>query len=363
MILDTLEHPIVQAPLGGGPSTPALAAAVSNAGGFGFLATAYRTAEAIREEIRELRGFTAAPFGVNLFVPSDPDVDESALAEYLERLAADASRYGAEVGRARSDDDGWQEKLDVLHEERVPVVSFTFGCPSAEVLASLKAVGSEVWVTVTDPEEARIAEAAGADVLVLQGVEAGGHRASFVDRDGADGFGILALLRLVRAEVDLPLVAAGGIADGPAVAAVLVAGAAAAQLGTAFLRAPEAGTNDAHREALAAETPTALTRAFTGRLARGLVNRFLLEHSEEAPVAYPHIHHATAPIRAEARRRGDPDGFNLWAGQAHRLAREMPAAEIVRTLSSDAQTALESAYTRGSRSSSARSGSLKGGMT
>jgi len=150
----------------------------------------------------------------------------------------------------------------------------------------------------------------------------------------------------VTAEIDLPLVAAGGIGDGAAVAAVLAAGASAAQIGTVFLPAPEAGTHPAHRAALAAERPTALTRAFSGRLARGLVNRFLVEHGSDAPSAYPHVHHATSPIRAAARDRGDADGFNLWAGQAHRLAKELPAAEIVRRLASEARVALEKAAAR-----------------
>ncbi len=162
-----------------------------------------------------------------------------------------------------------------------------------------------------------------------------------MDRDGVEGLGILVLLRLVAAEIDLPLIASGGLADGPSIAAVLADGARAAQLGTAFLLAPEAGTHPAHREALAEEEPTALTRAFSGRLARGIVNRFLLQHSHAAPIAFPQVHHATAPIREAARERGDANGFNLWAGQAHMLAKEMPAAEIVRGLSDDARAALE----------------------
>jgi nitronate monooxygenase len=333
MVLRELRRPLVLAPLAGGPSTPELAAAVSEAGGLGFLAAGYLGAEAMREDINALRERTAAPFGVNVFVPGRADVDEAALRSYVARLQAEeAPRYGVDVGEPRFDDDDWEAKLVALAEERVPVVSFTFGCPSPDVIASLGAVGSEVWVTVTEPAEARIARDAGADVLVLQGIEAGGHRASFADRDDSEGLGILALLRLLATEVDLQLVAAGGIGDRAAVAAVLAAGAAAAQIGTAFLRAHEAGTNAAHRAALATDTPTALTRAFTGRLARGLVNRFLLEHSEGAPSAYPHVHHATAPIRAAARERGDADGFNLWAGQAHRLAGEAPAADIVRAL-------------------------------
>jgi nitronate monooxygenase len=333
MLVHDLRHPIVLAPLAGGPSTPALAAAVSEAGGLGFLAAGYLGADALRDDIHALRERTTAPFGVNVFVPGSPEVDEEALRVYVERLRArESARYGVEPGEARFDDDDWDAKLRVLFAEKVPVVSFTFGCPSARVISTIAGAGSEVWVTVTDLEEARTAHAAGADALVLQGSEAGGHRASFVDRDGAEQLGILALTRLVARTIELPLIATGGLGDGPAVAAVLAAGAAAAQLGTAFLRAPEAGTHPAHKAALAAETGTALTRAFTGRLARGLVNRFLLDHDSAAPVAYPHIHHATAPIRAAARRAGDGGGFNLWTGQAHALAEDRPAPEIVARL-------------------------------
>jgi nitronate monooxygenase len=341
MILQHLRYPIVLAPLAGGPSTPALAAAVSAAGGLGFLAAGYRTAQAIGAEIREVREQTTAPFGVNLFVPGPGAVDEQVVRNYLQQLREEATRYGVDLGEPRDDDDEWDAKLVVLEGERVPVVSFTFGCPSAEVITALHGTGSEVWVTVTDVAEARIAAEADADALVLQGVEAGGHQASFVDRDDAEGLSTLVLLRLVGAVSDLPLVAAGGITDGAALAAMLVAGAAAAQVGTGFLRAREAATHPAHRAALATETPTALTRAFTGRRARGLVNRFLAEHSAEAPVAYPHVHHATAPLRGAARERGDAEAFNLWAGQAHLLAVDAPAADIVRTLARDAQAALE----------------------
>ena len=325
MVLSALSHPIVLAPLAGGPSTPALAAAVSEAGGLGFLAAGYRKAGAVREEIEAVRAQTRAPFGVNVFVPGARTDDGDALRAYVADL-------GPEAAAPRFDDDDWEAKLGLLREARIPVVSFTFGCPSREVVGGLRAAGSEVWVTVTDLAEARAARDAGADALVLQGVEAGGHRAAFVDRPGAEGLGLLALLRLVAAaDMRLPLVATGGIGDGAAVAAVLAAGAAAAQLGTAFLLAPEAGTHPAHRRAIASDAPTALTRAFTGRLARGVVNAFMTAHPD-APIAYPEIHHATAPLRAKARERGDADGFNLWAGQAHSLARELPAAEIVRML-------------------------------
>jgi nitronate monooxygenase len=335
LILDALTHPIVQAPLAGGPSTPELCLAVAEGGGLGFLAAGYRRAEDVAEEIGAIRERGDVTFGVNLFVPGPDEADEASVRDYVEGLGPDA-------GEPRYDDDGWEAKLALVREQRVPLVSFTFGCPPAEAIADLRDAGSEVWVTVTDPEEARVAVWAGADALVCQGVEAGGHRASFVDREGAEGLGVLALLRAVAGETELPLVAAGALGDGAAVAAVLVAGASAAQLGTAFLLSPEAGTHPAHREALSQDAPTALTRAFTGRQARGILNRFMSEHPD-APVAYPQLHHATAPLRAAARERGDAGGFNLWAGQAYRLAREEPAGEIVSRIAAEADTALRAA--------------------
>jgi nitronate monooxygenase len=211
------------------------------------------------------------------------------------------------------------------------------------VIDSLREVGAEVWVTVTSAEEAREASRIGADALVVQGAEAGGHRGSFVDRPGLPTYGLLALLALVRATVDLPLVAAGGIADGGGVAAALCAGAVAAQIGTAFMLAPEAGTSPAHRAALRSGTDTVLTRAFTGRLARGIRNRFIEEHETYAPLAYPEVHHVTAPLRAAARQAGDPDRINLWAGEAHQLARERPAAEIARLFAAQTLAALQRA--------------------
>lgn len=338
-VLANLTHPIVLAPLGGGPATPALAAAVCESGGLGFLAAGYRTADDVRAEIGDLRRRTASAFGVNVFVPGDPAVDLHAVRTYITTLQPDAERLGVTLGQPHFDDDGWNAKLETLVDERVAVVSFTFGCPPAEVVRSLQDVGTEVWVTATTLDEAHGARNSGVDAIVLQGNEAGGHRASWVDADDAEGLGILPLVRLVKSEIDLPLVAAGGIGDGAALAAVLASGARAGQLGTAFLRASEAGTSEAHRRALAMDIPTALTRAFTGRLARGLVNGFMRKHGPEAPIGYPYIHYATAPLRAAARNRGDADNFHLWAGQAHRLALEAPAGEIAQRIMLDAREA------------------------
>jgi nitronate monooxygenase len=337
-----LPLPIVQAPLAGGPSTPQLAVAVCEAGGLGFVAAGYRRAEVVREGIRWVRAGTSAGFGVNLFVPTPSAPDPDAVRGYLRRLALEAERQGADLGEPRFDDDDWEAKLALVIEERPAVVSFTFGCPAREVVERLHGAGISVWVTITNVEEAGLAQEAGADALVVQGAEAGGHRAGFAS-DGSDegGVGLLALLRVVARSTSLPLIASGGVADGEALAAVLCAGAAAAQIGTALMLAPEAGTPEAQREVLARRAPTRVTRAFTGRPARGIVNRFLLEHSEAAPTAYPEIHHATSPLRAAARRRGDADAFNLWAGQAHELAQARPAGEIVREMAAEASAVLE----------------------
>ncbi len=345
-----LGRPIVQAPMGGGPSTPALAAAVSGAGGLGFLAAGYKSPEAVREDLAELRAqiSPAAPFGVNLFAPPGHGSGADQVARYAARLADEAARAETELGTARWDDDCYGEKLDLMLSELVPVVSFTFGCPSPHDVERLHRADVAAWVTVTTPAEGEAARDAGADALVVQGVEAGGHRGSFDDAAPGD-IGLLALLQLVREAVgdELPLVGVGGVMTGRGVAAVLATGAAAAGLGTAFMLCPEAATAPTHREAIAhGDAPTALTRAFTGRTARGIANRFLREHSANAPSAYPEIHHLTAPVRTVARQRGDADAFHLWAGQAYPLANSMPAAELVEQLTRQACSALSKVHQR-----------------
>jgi nitronate monooxygenase len=345
-VLDQLEVPIVQAPMSGGPSTPELAAAVSNAGGLGFVAAGYRAPDALAEDLARTRALTARPFGVNVFAAGGAPADPAVVRRYAEALRPLAERAGVGLGEARFDDDGFDAKLGLLVEDPPAVVGFTFGCPPRETIERVRAAGAAVWVTVTDPDEAEQAVAAGADALVVQGVEAGGHRGSFADREDRVDFGLLALLALVRARVDVPLVAAGGIATGRGVAAVLAAGAAAAALGTAFMRCPEAGTSAPHRAALATARPTGLTRAFSGRLARGVVNRLQAEHSAAAPIAYPEVHHVTAPLRAHGRKAGDADVINLWAGEAHELAEERPAPEIVARLADEAHAALGQAAER-----------------
>jgi nitronate monooxygenase len=317
---------IVLAPLAAGPSTPELAAAVSNAGGLGFLAAGYLTPEVFAERLRQTRELTSEPLGVNVFVLEDREVDD--VTAYARELEPEARARGVRLGVPRFDDDWLAAKLDVIARADVDVVSTTFGCLSAETIARLKRSGTRVWATVTSEDEARAARDAGVDALVVQGAEAGGHRGAW--RDTGEPASLLDLLAAI--DVGLPLVATGGIAGRMDVEAVLAAGAAAAQVGTAFLLAPEAGTSEPHRRALAGGGETAMTRAFTGRTARGIVNRFMTAHPH-APSAYPHVHHLTAPLRAAARAAGDADGINLWAGVNFARTEELPAAEIVAKLS------------------------------
>jgi nitronate monooxygenase len=348
VILDQLNVPIVLAPLAGGPTTPPLAAAVSEAGGLGFLAAGYLTAAALGERIAAARALTRAPLGVNVFVPGAAPADPEVVRAYAATIEPEARAAGVALGEPRFEDDDWAAKLALLTADPLPVTSFTFGCPDPAEISALQAAGSEVWVTVVTPADAVAAASAGADVLVVQGAEAGGHRGSFRDDPAADpgGFGLLALLQIVAARTGLPLVAAGGISTGAGIAAVLAAGASAAQLGTAFLRCPEAGTPEVHRAAVAGTGDTAMTRAFTGRLARGVRNAFLDAHSQDAPVAYPEVHHLTAPLRAAGRNAGDPANVNLWAGQAHELTTDLPAAELVAQLAYEAQEALRATADR-----------------
>ncbi|MEU6771305.1 nitronate monooxygenase [Streptomyces sp. NPDC046759] len=358
-LTDLFPHPIVQAPMAGGVSVPQLVAAVSEAGGLGFLAAGYKTADGMYQEIKQLRGLTSRPFGVNVFMPQ-PEYpgagtgstaaaaaappDAGSVEVYAHQLAGEAAWYETELGDPDSGrDDGYDAKLAVLLDNPVPVVSFHFGVPSREVLDALRRAGTYTLVTATGPEEARAVERAGADAVIAQGVEAGGHQGTHRDlpeNDGA-GIGLLSLVAQVREAVGIPVVAAGGIMRGSQIAAVLAAGASAAQLGTAFLATPESGAQAVHKQALTNPlfARTELTRAFTGRPGRSLVNRFLREHGPYAPAAYPEVHHLTSPLRKAAAKAGDAQGMALWAGQGHRMARELPAGRLVEVLAEELDAA------------------------
>ncbi|MGV9344193.1 nitronate monooxygenase [Streptomyces spiralis] len=343
-LTDLFPHPIVQAPMAGGPSGPRLAAAVSDAGGLGFLAAGYKTADGMYQEIKQLRGLTGRPFGVNVFVPQSEHAESGAVDLYAQQLAGEATWYGTELGDPECGrDDGYDVKLAVLLDDPVPVVSFHFGVPTREVIDSLHRAGTFTLVTATTVEEALAVQRAGADAVVAQGVEAGGHQGTHRDlpeNDGS-GIGVLSLVAQIREAVNLPVVAAGGIMRGGQIAAVLAAGASAAQLGTAFLTTPESGAHDLHKQALTDPLfpHTELTRAFSGRPARGLVNRFMREHGPYAPAAYPEINYLAAPLRRAAAEAGDPQGMALWAGQGHRMARELPAGRLVELLAAELDAA------------------------
>lgn len=332
-MLTELDTPIVAAPMAGGVSAPALAAAVAQAGGLGFLAAGYRTAQGMGEQIENLRALSAHPFGVNLFVPGPDTADPGAVAAYRQRIAGEAARLGVQPGPARWHDDDYPAKVAALAADPVPVVSFTFGLPQPQDTAALHRQGSFLIATVTTPGEARAAAEAGMDALCVQGTEAGGHQGSFDDSQERTR-PLLDLLRAVRAKVELPLLAAGGIADAAGVRRALGAGAVAAQVGTVLLRTPESGASGAHQQALADPrfSGTRVTRAFSGRRARGLVNRFLAEHDGAAPAAYPQVHYLTGPLRAAAARAGDTGALHLWAGTGYRSAAPRPAAQIVAEL-------------------------------
>jgi len=331
--------PIIQAPMAGGSSTPELTAAVSNAGGYGFVAAGYLSAEGLRTVIAATRALTATPFGVNLFMPSAPG-DRAAIAIYAAELQPEADRLGVTLGDPRWEDDAYEAKLHVVESTQVDLVSFTFGCPTSAIIDRLHRANSKVAVTVTSVTEAQVAAEIGADLLAVQGTEAGGHQGSFADL-AANHRPLLSLLAEIRQVTDVPMIGTGGIMTGRDAAAVLAAGAVAVQLGTALLCTPEAGTSAPYRQALLGRRypDTILTRAYSGRFARGLANRFALEHDGQAPQAYPEVHHLTRPLRSAATRAGDDSVPNLWAGTGWRYVTTEPAATIVRRIAADAQRA------------------------
>ena len=316
--LADLDVPVIVAPMAGGPSTPELAAAATNAGGLGFIAAGLLPPDAFAERIIAAQKLTSGPLGVNLFVPQPSAGTPATFKAYAAALAAEAEHYGVRLGEPRYDDDDWAAKLDGVHDLRPEAVSFTFGLPTMGGCSRLQNAGITTVATVTTVLEAEMASARGAGALVAQGPSAGGHRATFDPVAKPDCQPLAVLLAALSARVDAPIVAAGGLATSDDVNGVIRAGAVAAQLGTAFLLAHEAGTNPVHRAALKDPnfTETVVTRAFTGRYARGLRNRFIDEHEAEAPFGFPEIGKLTGPLQAASSKGNDPHGMALWAGTA-----------------------------------------------
>ncbi|OBA60242.1 2-nitropropane dioxygenase [Mycobacterium sp. 1100029.7] len=331
--------PIVGAPMSGGPGSPALAAAVSNAGGLGFVPAGYLSADEFAQDVAAARAATTGPLGVNLLVPQPSVADYVALDFYAGELEAVAEHYQVRVGWPEyGTDDDWERKLEAVADLRPELVSFTYGVPSPDVIRRLGALGLLVMVTVTSVYEAGIAVAAGADSLVVQGPNAGGNRATFAP-DMEPGRESLHQLidRIHRAHRDIPIIAAGGLATAEDVAGVLRRGAVAAQVGTALLLSDEAGTSPGHRTAMKNQlfAKTIVTRAFSGRYARGLENEFIRVFDNIAPLGYPEVNQMTLPIREAAAEREDPNGMNLWAGTSFRKAQPGPVADIVASLTPD----------------------------
>jgi len=355
MVISTLDVSVVGAPMAGGPSTPELVAAVCDAGGLGFLAGGYLTAQQLAGQIAHVWDATSRPFGVNLFVPESAntfttsyaaglgplqgDLRAQLVAQYRETLVPVADRLGVQLPiPVPGDTDDWDRKLDLVVRERVPVVSFTFGLPAPAVLAELRRAEIETVVTVTDVDEAEAALDAGAQALVIQGPEAGGHRGTLDAAKEPSPLGLDELVAAVREGTDLPLIAGGGVSSRSRADAVRRAGASAVQVGTALLLTPEAGTSLAYRRALAdgAFGSTIVTRAFSGRLGRALETDFIRERDDIAPAAYPEVHHLTSPLRRASAAADDPAVMALWAGTGWREARAVPAATIVRDLAGPA---------------------------
>lgn len=327
--------PIVAAPMAGGPTTVALAQAVSGVGGFPFLAGGYKSVEALATEIAVLRA-SGGNFGVNLFVPSPDMVDAEAFRIYAAKLQSEALPYGLRLDPlpVMGDDDGWPDKLALLLNDPVPVVSFTFVLPAVRDIAALRCAGSRVLASVTLPAEAQAAMEAGVDGLVVQGPDAGGHSATYDPGRPFTPLKTVSLVRRVCAVSSLPVIAAGGV-DGPVmVRALLQAGAAAVAIGTLLLRTKESGATQVHKDALAnpAYTETVITHAFTGRPARTLRNGFVNRYHASAPLGYPAIHHLTRPLRQAAASAGDADVLHLWTGTGYRQAMDGSAVDVIQYL-------------------------------
>ena len=333
-----IDLPIIQAPMAGVQGS-ALAVAVSNAGGLGSLPCAMLNSDTLRKELRVMTSQTGRPFNVNFFChqPPKPDAEREAawrklLAPYYKEFGIDISTIPAEPGRSPFND----EMADVLAEFKPPVVSFHFGLPSFELLGRVRSWDVVILSTATTVDEALWLEAHGADAIIAQGLEAGGHRGHFLSTDLTRQMSTLALVPQIARKVKVPVIAAGGIADSNAVAAAMALGAAGVQIGTAYLLCPEATTRPVHRAALNSADArfTALTNLFTGGAARGIVNRLIHELGPINDLAppFPLAAAAIAPLRARAEAAESGDFSPLWSGQNPTGCREIPAAQLTRNL-------------------------------
>lgn len=341
-----LDHPIIQAPMAG-TSTPALAAAVSNAGALGSIAIGAVNAEEARRQIQATRALTDRPFNVNVFCHAtaapDPDGDRrwiDSLRSLFDRFDARPPEHLRDIYASFLTDEA---KLQVLLEERPTAVSFHFGLPTPSQIAALKAAGIVLLATATSAAEGQAVQAAGIDMVVAQGWEAGGHRGVF---DPADDLRLstLPLTRMLASQLTIPVIAAGGMMDGQGVAAALMLGAAGAQLGTAFVPCPESAADEAYRQAMAGPDSyrTRVSAVISGRPARGLENDFMRSADPDGVAAYPRAYDIGKALNAAAKAAGDDGYAAQWAGQGAPLARAMPAGALVQRLAYELQQAQQS---------------------
>lgn len=341
-----LEIPIIQAPMAGSDSV-ALSRSVSSVGALGSLACALLSPEGVREAASAIRHETTRPCNLNFFCHTMEAPDTAAIERWKSFLRPHYERLGLDIeavaeGRLRLPFD--DEMCDVVEEIRPEVVSFHFGLPSPDLVERLKKRGIKILSSATSVEEARWLESRGCDAIIAQGIEAGGHRAMFLETYVAAQVGLFALLPQVVDAVSVPIIAAGGIADARGVVAALALGASGVQLGTAYLFCPEANVSPLYRRALeeVSENGTALTNLFSGRPARGILNRFLRESGpmSDAPLPFPYAATLVAPLRSASERAGSLNYMQLWSGQAARLVKAMPADQFTRKLAADALSLL-----------------------
>jgi len=334
--------PIIQAPMAGGSDSPELVAAVSAAGGLGFLGCAYFTGEAILAAGQAIRRLTDRPFGLNLFSPwpepgnPDPAPALAALAPWFEELGLQAPAPPPPQPVL------FDEQFAAVLESGAAAFSFTFGLPPGGAITSAQERGMAVLGTATTVEEAILVAQAGCDAVIAQGSEAGGHRGTFAGHIEDSLIGTMALVPQVCDAVGVPVIASGGVMDGRGLAAALMLGAQAVQMGTVFLTSDEAGASAPYRQAVLAahENQTALTRAFSGRQARGVVNRVMRETPEASILPFPLQNALTRPMRTEAARQGREEFLSLWAGQGLRMARTAKAADLVAQITAQAEALL-----------------------
>jgi len=336
-----VRHPIIQAPMAGA-STPAMAAAAANAGGLGSLGLALKKPESAAADIAAARGLTNGALNVNFFCHQPPADDPARFTAVRERLAPYYAEFdlGDPPEEPSASPPFNEAMLEVVLAAAPSVASFHFGLPPSDLVAPLKEAGIIILSSATSPDEARMLEAEGADAIIAQGWEAGGHRGVFDPTKGSGDIGTFALVPLVVDAVSVPVIAAGGIADARGIAAAFMLGASGVQIGTAFLNSPESMVAEPHKKALLSDRTTGVTTAFSGRPARGVINRYMQEMDGAELPDFPLMNPMTAPLRSASQKEGGGDFMSLWAGQAHSLNREIGTGELLENLAEEALSLL-----------------------